>query len=315
VAGVVREENAGRAAAWVACGMRALVAGWFSFEFMGGTAGDLLACDVVSGWLREAECPYDVAVTEALGTGVDWRAVDPADYTHVIFVCGPLGNGEPATTLFQRFAHARLLGVDLSMLHPVDDWNPFAVLLERDSDRAARPDIAILAERPAVPLVGVVLVHEQKEYARGRHREVHSAIEAAVEGLDVAAVRIDTCLDPPNTTGFRTPGQIETAISRMDVIVTTRLHGLVLGLKHGIPVVAVDPIEGGAKIARQATTLGWPHTLTPDRVTPAAIRSQLLTCLSAEARVLARRCRDDARVSLTGTRIEFIQAVRAGGEG
>jgi hypothetical protein len=291
--------------------MRALVSGWFSFDFMGATAGDLLACEVVCDWLRAADCPYDVAIVPSLGVGVDWQSVDPAAYTHVVFVCGPLGNGEPATTLFERFAHARLLGVDLSMLHPVGEWNPFAVLLERDSDRTARPDIALVSEGPRVPVLGVVLVHEQKEYARGRHLEVHAAIEAAVQDLDAAVVRIDTCLDPPNRNGFRSASQVEAAISRMDIVVTTRLHGLVLSLKHGIPAVAVDPVEGGAKIARQAATLRWPHLLTPDRATPQAIRAQIVMCLHHESRELARRRRDEARAMLLGTKTEFIEAVSA----
>lgn len=75
--------------------MKTLVAGWFSFELMGATAGDLMACDLVCEWLKKAEHLYDVALAQPFQGGVDWRAVDPQDYSYVVFVCGPFGNGEP----------------------------------------------------------------------------------------------------------------------------------------------------------------------------------------------------------------------------
>ena len=49
---------------------------------------------------------------------------------------------------------------------------------------------------------------------------------------------------------LRTAEEVESLIARMDVVLTTRLHGLVLALKHGVPVVAIDPIAGGAKLRR-----------------------------------------------------------------
>ena len=41
--------------------MRTLVVGWFSFETMGTTAGDLLARDLVCRWLSGAGVTFDVA--------------------------------------------------------------------------------------------------------------------------------------------------------------------------------------------------------------------------------------------------------------
>ena len=57
--------------------MRVLVAGWFSFEHMGATAGDLMARDVACRWLAEAGCPFDVAAVPPFATPqtVDWRGV------------------------------------------------------------------------------------------------------------------------------------------------------------------------------------------------------------------------------------------------
>ena len=69
--------------------MKVLVAGWFSFEQMGATAGDLMARDVACQWLREGGALYDVAHAQPFAGGVDWQTVDPDDYSHVVFVCGP----------------------------------------------------------------------------------------------------------------------------------------------------------------------------------------------------------------------------------
>ena len=110
---------------------RALLAGWFSFEDMGATAGDLMARDLCSRWMTSAGVAHDVAVAAPFRGGVDWRAVDPERYDQVIFVCGPFGNGPPVTDFLGRFAGRRLVGLDLTMLQNLDEWNPFDVLIER----------------------------------------------------------------------------------------------------------------------------------------------------------------------------------------
>ena len=149
--------------------MRALIAGWFSFEGMGATAGDLMARDLCAEWLLSRGWSHDVAVARPFVGGVDWRTVDPDAYDMVVFVCGPFGNGWPVTGLLERFAGKRLVGLNLSMLEDLDAWNPFDALIERDSSRASNPDISFLSEAPRVPLVGVVLVHPQKEYPEAMH--------------------------------------------------------------------------------------------------------------------------------------------------
>jgi hypothetical protein len=289
--------------------VRALVAGWFSFELMGATAGDLLARDVVCSWLEEAAYPYDVAHAPPFSGGVDWREVDPAGYTDLVFVCGPIGNGPPVDELLERFSGSRRLGVDLTMLHRLEEWNPFDVLLERDSDRTARPDISLLAPPRVVAIVGLVLIHPQEEYGqRDVRARANAALERLAAGREAARVPIDTRLDE-NLTGLRTPAEVESLLARMDVVLTTRLHGLVLSLKNGVPVVAVDPVAGGDKISRQAGALGWPHVFAGDALSEARLEAALDACLEPEARVLARTCADRARESLAAVRHTFVDAV------
>ena len=60
--------------------------------------------------------------------------------------------------------------------------------------------------------------------------------------------------------------------------------------------VAIDPEAGGAKLARQAKTVGWPICFTADRLDSSALEEALDYCLTEEARALARECADRARL-------------------
>jgi glycosyltransferase involved in cell wall biosynthesis len=291
--------------------VRTLVAGRFSFEGMGATAGDLLARDVVCGWLEQAARAYDVAQAPPFVGGVDWRAVDPERYASVLFVCGPFGNGWPLTDFLQRFAGSQLVGLNLSMLEPLEVWNPFHALFARDSSQSTLPDLTFVSVSRLVPVVGVVLVHRQKEYRGGLHEAVHAAIHRVIAARDITAVPIDSRLDV-NATGLSTPAQVESLIARMDAVLTTRLHGLVLALKHGVPAVAVDPIAGGAKILRQAETIGWPVALPGESLTDEALAHALDYCLTGEARDRARACRQRGLELLYGLRDRVLTAVGGG---
>ena len=241
-----------------------LVAGWFSFEQMGATAGDLLARDLVCEWIASAGREFEIATAPPFAGGIDWKTANSSQYSDVVFVCGPFGNGSPVTEFMERFQGRRFIGVNLSMLEPLDVWNPFDVLIERDSSIRSNPDLTFLSAPQSVPLVGLILVHPQTEYSsRAMHEQANEALERILAEREAAIVRIDTRLDV-NSTHLRTPNEVESLISRMDLVVTTRVHGTVLALKHGVPAVVVDPISGGAKVQRQARTIGWPVVFSAD---------------------------------------------------
>jgi len=283
--------------------MRALVTGWFTFSGMGATAGDLLARDVVCEWLHQADYPFDVASSETFGGG-DWRSIDPHLYTAVVFVCGPFGNGGVIPEFLARFDHCRMAGIDLTMLHRLSEWNPFDILWERDSDLTARPDIAFAATAERLPVVGLVLARRQKEYTDGVHASADDALRRLTHARSMVVVPIDTCLDP-NLTGLRSAAEVESLIARMDVVLTTRLHGLVLSLKNEVPVIALDPIRGGAKVARQGEAVGWPIVYRPDEVTDADLEWAFDYCRTAEARMLARECRTRAQRAVMNVGDQF----------
>lgn len=252
--------------------MRILVVGWFSFPDMAATVGDLACADVISDWL--GDMPHDVLVAPPNGSN-NWRAVDPDRYSHVVFVCGPFGPDWQAE-FWNHFAACRKIAVNISPLgHPL----VFDEVISRDD----HPDLSLATPVSHVPLVGLCLVHPQPEYGdRGRHAEVERVIREYLKTS--AVVEVDTRVD-------RTPkslAQVETVLARMDYVITTRLHGLVLSLKNGVPAVAVDCISGGAKVYNQAVTLGWPAVLLHDQL--ADLGKWADWCLTPEARETAKRC-------------------------
>jgi hypothetical protein len=288
--------------------MTTLVAGWFSFDGMGATAGDLLARDLACKWLERAGRNYNVACGRPFTGGVDWRSVDATDYEEIVFVCGPFGNGPPLDAFLERFSRARLVGLDISLLEPLEAWDPFDLLWERDSTRTARPDISFLSHPSPVPVVGEVLVHHQSEYPGAMHDHANAAVRRLLSSREAAVVRIDTRLDD-NSTGLRTANEVVSLVARMDMIVTTRLHGTVLALKHGVPALAIDPIAGGAKVIRQARTVGWPIAYTADVLSDDELNRAFDFCLTQEAHREARRCAERARAALTAVRDEFIASL------
>ncbi len=281
--------------------MKVLVAGWFSFEDRMATAGDLLACDVVCRWLDSQKIPFDRAIAPPNGR-FHWDKVNEKKYSHLVFVCGPYARDWIPRPILYRFAHCRKIGLDLSML---DDTNPFDALFTRHE----RPDLVFASESPRVPLIGLVLVHPQFEYGkRSKADRANEILRALARSRDSVPIEIDTRLDGRNASGYTTPAQVESTIARMDVILTTRLHGMALALKNGVPAVVVDSVSGGAKITQQARVLGWP-VFNVDRLNPARLKKEMEECLRPAARQRARACGQEALKKLDTLREDFFRAL------
>lgn len=281
---------------------RTLVCGWFSLEGGEATAGDLLSMEVVRDLAAE-HGPVDVALSSGFPDGVDWATLEPTDYRCVVFTCGPLA-GEGVKRLVERFRGSRTVAVNVSVVDPAIA-ELFDVVVARDDAEHAEPDLSV-ARRPApVPVVGVVRAHEQPEYPRSRFEQVHALLQLVVAGRPCATVDFDTRVHPgadPFEAHARSSAEVVALAARMDAVVTTRLHGMVLALAAGTPVVAVDPVEGGAKLVRQAEALGWPCVFTPETARPEALSRALNWCLTDEAAQRARTCTIGAR-----HRVELLQ--------
>jgi hypothetical protein len=144
-----------------------------------------------------------------------------------------------------------------------------------------------------MPVAGVIHVGEQREYSgSGRHESVSQSLASWLPGCGCALLPLETRLDPRDGRLCSTPAELESILSRLDLVITMRMHGLVLALTHGVPALAVDPVAGGAKVSAQARSWRWPTVVTPG---PAGtVDADVMDrwrdwCLSAPGRQAARR--------------------------
>ncbi|MEV6641566.1 polysaccharide pyruvyl transferase family protein [Amycolatopsis sp. NPDC051371] len=265
--------------------MRVLLTGWAGFLHGEATAGDVLSLRAAGAALTAAGIDHHVAWSPRFRPGArHLPGAPPEDYTHVVFVCGPL-HGPQVRALHERYAACRRIAIGVSVPDPGDPAvTGFHRVFPRDGGGTAEPDLSLAAAVSRVPVLGVVLASHQPEYGgAGRHDEVHDVLTGWVAALDCARVPLDTRLAHEDWQRCATPDQFVSLVSTMDAMVTTRLHGLVLGLKAGVPVVAVDPVAGGGKVTAQAGALGWPVVAAEDAGDSALLDARLKWCLSTAA--------------------------------
>jgi hypothetical protein len=250
--------------------VRVLIVGWPSFLHGEATAGDVLSMRRVAAALRDAGFAADTAWSPVFRPGgPDLDGIDPAAYTHLVFVCGP-AHGAQVRGLHARFASCRRIAVGVSVIDANDDAvTGFDRVLARDSPTSP-PAVDLSADAVTVgtPVVGVVLAPGQPEYGeQRRHDDVHRCLTDWLAAQDCARIELDTRLDRRDWRRCGTADQFVSIVSRLDVMVTTRLHGLVLALANGVPALAVDPVAGGGKVRAQAATWQWPAILSAEEVT------------------------------------------------
>ncbi|MFJ7769668.1 polysaccharide pyruvyl transferase family protein [Streptomyces sp. NPDC097107] len=271
---------------------KTLVTGWFSFLHGEATAGDVLALRRVEEVLRDAGLAYDVVWSPGFrADGAHFADVDPAAYSRLVFVCGP-AHGPQVEEVHRRFAHCVRIAVGVSVVDPASPAvTGFHEVLARDAAGAV-PTLDLAARAPASParpVVGVVLTHGQHEYGgRRRHDEVAAGLTRWLAGKDCARLELETRLDAHDWRLCGTPAQLEAVLVRLDLVVTDRLHGLVLALRAGTPALAVDPVAGGAKVTAQARACGWPALVAADRLAEDVLEHWWDWCLTG-GRVEARR--------------------------
>jgi Polysaccharide pyruvyl transferase len=248
---------------------RVLVTGWFSFDEVVATIGDELVADEICRWLADSELAYDVAWAPYLRRGADWRSVDPDDYSHLIFASGPLSDHPLLRGLTDRFGRSRRVAVNVSV---VDNAGRelFHEVLERDG----RVDPAIAAAVAPRPVVGVAYAPEQDEYAgRSQATRVRNVIDRWLAERMLPSFEIQ--MDLFDGRHPRIPAQAISLIRKADVVVSMRLHALVLAVAAGVPVIACDPIVGGAKVTAQALSLDWPLLLPAQSVAAVTLDAAL----------------------------------------
>ncbi|OEO28007.1 hypothetical protein VW23_006810 [Devosia insulae DS-56] len=247
----------------------------------GATLGDLMAVDNFSQDLRAAGVEHAV-----ISGQMDWsghlRVESPfmlkPKARALVFVCGPLTNDPHLVDVLAVHRNARKLAVGVSVLAQQPGIvDRFDVVVARDGTDSATFDLAVSSVvpptvQPHLRTVGLCFRGAQQEYgtaslhdrAEGLLREL-----AAKRGLDVRI--IDTVLRPDNT-----PTDIRNAFAAVDCVFTTRMHGALLSLAAGKPVLAVDQVPGSAKVLSVVGATGWPFLYRADDVELAELERDLL---------------------------------------
>lgn len=306
-------------------GVRVLVVGWASFLHGEATAGDVAAMERVATALHAAGVPCDCAWSPGFEPGaMSLSEAEPRDYTDVVFTCGP-AQGWQLRELHQRYARCRRIAVGVSVVDPGDPAvTGFDVVLARDGPGTPVQDLA--SHRPCrpLPVAGVALAPGQPEYGdRRRHDELHRVLREWINALDCAPLELDTRLDTGDWRHCSTPEQFAVLVGRTDVVLTSRLHGLVFALSSGVPALAVDPVDGGGKVSAQAEAWNWPAVVGVDEVLQSRRPWEVLDdwwswCTSPIAQALARmRARTDVDTSrgLTERMLAELRGCAVAGSG
>lgn len=286
---------------------------WYGSFAGHGTIGDLLSLEAVvarlvaEGWRVAHASAADLDIPGA--TRVAWDQVDPGRFTAAAFTCGPIIRGHPQTAdLFARLRGRPLVGVGVSLFPAGHESHvdPFSAVLARQGAGERFEDVALVApwptpplqrgaERPG-PLVGLVLRGPQAEYGAAAclwERTERLAMVAAEHVARVAGGRVAPIENHLARSGLA-PRDIERRYAECDLVITSRFHGAMLALRHGVPFVAIDPIRGGGKVEPLLAGRGWPHVLRADAVGDDDMVRAADAALATESRTRLGAVRDAA---------------------
>ncbi len=271
---------------------RVVICGYFSLPYKTNTVGDLLVLSVLQEWLEQMGIEYDVVsdYKEVISNAIPLEAICMSQYDAMIFVCGPLADFDSLIQFIQTFDGLKKIAINISI---VDDKSKivdlFDYIIPRDSKSEINFDLSLsklLLDR--VPVVGLVFVGPQKEYVMQKHKVVEEIVVEALRKLEIASVYIDTKV-PFNEYGLQNTVEIMSVISKMDAIITTRLHGSILSLKAHVPFISIDPISCGAKVSRQMRKIGWPYVLDVDNLSLNKLVQMIQKVLSKDIDNLIRQ--------------------------
>ena len=112
-----------------------------------------------------------------------------------------------------------------------------------------------------------------------------------------------------NQYGLTSIDQVESAIRKMDIVITTRLHGAVLSLRNGTPPVVIDSVPEGAKVTRQMRTLDWPLAYTIKNIDEDQLLDAVKTALQESSKEKAVQVIKIAEEKLQTIKHTFIKAL------
>jgi hypothetical protein len=288
---------------------KAIVYGHFSFPGGGETFGDLEVKNEILIWLEEIDIDYDVAVAyENENKDILFSKIEPTDYGIFIFVCGPWNPARKKhRNLLINFNHCKKIGINLTTFE--HGTNGFDFLISRDDMKTSRADIAFSHKINKTPTIGFLLVNRQIDYGiKQRHFYVESVIKEFVEYENILPIWLDTNVNF-NSEKINNYQDFESIIRNVDLIISNRLHGLVIGIKNSVPVIAIDPIEGGGKVSMQAKAVNWDILISAEELDLNFLKKMVDYCLNNNLGAELLQSQTIAQKSIKNTKKIFIDAV------
>ncbi|WP_421760756.1 polysaccharide pyruvyl transferase family protein [Devosia sp.] len=251
---------------------------WGTYGFAGRpTLGDVQSVENLSRELGRRGHEHAILSHPELALPGHWPVADIFSLTQSIrqlaFVCGPLLDRSPLRDFLYVHRRARKLALGVSILPNNESiTSRFDVIVARDGISDSTFDFAaseIVPPDPwranAIRSVGLSLRGPQKEYGPnrvGQSKKCEALLRDLAARMSIPIVQIDTRILPANDTA-----KIKADFVRSDIIFTTRMHGALLALALGKPVIALDQIPGTAKVTAVLRKIGWPHVYSAEFVT------------------------------------------------
>ena len=279
---------------------RNLLVAWYGSFDGHGTIGDLLAMEsVVSHLVGHGHNVFHASAGDVRVVGsrrVEWQAISPGAFDAFIFVCGPILKHHPETqALFRNFSGIHRIGVSVSLFPAghINHFDPFDQVLAREGKPERFEDVAIVApasidqsahQRKQVPTIGIVLRGQQDEYGRAicfwerTEQVVREATNTVLDQLGGGIVVIENHLQRSGLS----PEAIEAQYANCDLIITSRFHGAMMALRHLVPFIAIDQIQGGGKVLNLVGATLWPYVYEIDAIDPERLVSDASGLLTGD---------------------------------
>lgn len=199
--------------------------------------------------------------------------------------------------------------------------NPFDSVLAREGRPEVFEDVAIAAPpcadwevraRRRRPTIGIVLRGRQNEYGPENclwERTEALAQEAASLLRKKHRGRVVLIENQLGRSGLPQV-EIEAQYAACDLILTSRFHGAMLALRHLVPFIAIDQIQGGAKVTRLVGRTGWPFLYQAAGVNAAGLASEGERLLAGEFNLALADARAGAVERANATLAQLDQLLR-----
>ena len=232
------------------------------------TIGDLMAVYNVALYLTRSVGHVDIAwsgnLFDLTRYCIDVEGADQPHYDAVLYVCGPLTAGHKH--FLARFHASKKIALGVSItgrgtgtLNPLDFLDAVYV---RDSDLQSNFDLALAdvgyphlmaSTKIRDSRVAICLAGDQAEYgADDGFDKAEDLIQQVTTNHQIVSVQTLLASTRP------LPASVELDLQCSSALITTRMHGALLAIYHGVPLISIDQIRTGAKVTKMVTQLDWP---------------------------------------------------------